>query len=104
MLFADPVSFGNPMLVLKCSQDKLLSVLQSITEIVERRHVLPLLQNVLVRGSTSAQPSFVSLLRSLTNAPLGHQKFLVKQANQTEPLNQQIGFFSAQKLNMRNAP
>lgn len=104
MLLVGHVSFGNPMLVLKCTQDKLLSVLQSVSGIVERRHALPLFQNVLIRGSASATSNFVSLLRSLTNAPLVNQKLLVKQANQTEPLNQQMGFFSAQKLNMRNAP
>ena len=92
------------MIVLKCTQDRLLSVLQSISGIVERRHVLPLSQNVLARDSTSAMPSFVGLLHSLTNAPRTPQKYHVQLANQTEPLRQYIGFFSAQKLNMRNAP
>jgi hypothetical protein len=104
MLFTGPVSFGNPMIVLKCTQDKLLSVLQSVSGIVERRHALPLFQNVLIPGSASATSNFIDLLRSLTNTPPVNQNFLVKQANQTEPLNQQMGFFSAQKLNMRNAP
>jgi hypothetical protein len=104
MLFACPVSFGNPMIVLKCTQDKLLSVLQSVSGIVERRHALPLFQNVLVRGLASATPNFVSLLRSLTSAPRTPKKFHLQVANQTEPLNQNMGFFSAQKLNMRNAP
>jgi hypothetical protein len=103
-LFAGPVSFGNFMIVFKCTQDKLLSVLQSVSGIVERRHTLPLFQNVLLRGSASTTPNFVCLLRSLTNTPRTPQKFNLQLANQTEPLNQQMGFFSAQKLNMRNAP
>lgn len=37
------------MIVLKASQDKVLSVLQSVAGIVERRHTLPVLANVLIR-------------------------------------------------------
>jgi DNA polymerase-3 subunit beta len=42
------------MIVLKASQDKFLSVLQSVAGIVERRHTLPILANVLIR-KTGAQ-------------------------------------------------
>jgi DNA polymerase III subunit beta len=37
------------MIVLKATQDKVLSVLQSVSGIVERRHTLPILANVLLR-------------------------------------------------------
>jgi DNA polymerase III subunit beta len=37
------------MIVLKVTQDKVLSVLQSVAGIVERRHTLPILANVLLR-------------------------------------------------------
>ena len=37
------------MIVLKVTQDKFLSVLQSVAGIVERRHTLPILANVLIR-------------------------------------------------------
>ena len=37
------------MIVLKTTQDKLLAVLQSVSGIVERRHTLPVLANVLIR-------------------------------------------------------
>jgi DNA polymerase-3 subunit beta len=37
------------MIVLKATQDKFLSVLQSVAGIVERRHTLPILANVLLR-------------------------------------------------------
>ena len=44
------------MIVLKATQDKVLSVLQSVSGIVERRHTLPILANVLIRKSgTSLQ-------------------------------------------------
>jgi DNA polymerase-3 subunit beta len=37
------------MIVLKTSQDKILSILQSVAGIVERRHTLPIMANVLIR-------------------------------------------------------
>ena len=42
------------MIVLKATQDKVLSALQSVAGIVERRHTLPILANVLIR-KTGAQ-------------------------------------------------
>jgi len=42
------------MIVLKATQEKLLSVLQSVAGIVEKRHTLPILANVLVRKTGSA--------------------------------------------------
>ena len=39
------------MIVLKAPQDKVVSVLQAIAGIVERRHTLPILANVLIRKS-----------------------------------------------------
>ena len=41
------------MIVLKATQDRVLSVLQSVSGIVERRHTLPVLANVLIRKSGS---------------------------------------------------
>lgn len=41
------------MIVLKATQDKVLSVLQSVSGIVERRHTLPILANVLIRKTGS---------------------------------------------------
>jgi DNA polymerase-3 subunit beta len=42
------------MIVLKATQDKVLSVLQSVSGIVERRHTLPVLANVLIRKTASS--------------------------------------------------
>jgi len=42
------------MIVLKTTQDKLLAVLQSVAGIVERRHTLPVLANVMIRKSGGA--------------------------------------------------
>ncbi|MCY7370832.1 MAG: DNA polymerase III subunit beta [Polaromonas sp.] len=41
------------MIVLKTTQEKVLSVLQSVSGIVERRHTLPILANVLIRKTGS---------------------------------------------------
>ncbi|MBK8072439.1 MAG: DNA polymerase III subunit beta [Ramlibacter sp.] len=41
------------MIVLKATQDKVLAVLQSVAGIVERRHTLPILANVLIRKTGS---------------------------------------------------
>ncbi len=41
------------MIVLKATQDKVIAVLQSVAGIVERRHTLPILANVLIRRSPS---------------------------------------------------
>ena len=37
------------MIVMKATQEKVLAVLQSVSGIVERRHTLPILANVLIR-------------------------------------------------------
>jgi DNA polymerase-3 subunit beta len=42
------------MIVLKATQDKLLSVLQSVAGIVERRHTLPILANFLIKKTANS--------------------------------------------------
>ena len=49
-----PTTTEVDMIVLKTTQDKLLSVLQSVSGIVERRHTLPVLANVMIRKTGSA--------------------------------------------------
>jgi len=47
------------MIVLKATQEKVLGVLQSVAGIVERRHTLPILANVLIR-KTAGQVQFTT--------------------------------------------
>src|SRR4029453_1416041 len=47
------------MIVLKAAQEKVLNALQAVAGIVERRHTLPILANVLVRKS-GAQIEFTT--------------------------------------------
>jgi DNA polymerase-3 subunit beta len=62
------------MIVLKDTQDKVLSVLQAVSGIVERRHTLPILANVLIRktGGSSVQLTTSDLeIQIRTSAELG---------------------------------
>ena len=61
------------MIVLKATQDKFLSVLQSVAGIVERRHTLPILANVLIRktGSKLQLTSSDLEIQIRTSAELG---------------------------------
>ena len=61
------------MIVLKTSQDQLLSALQSVAGIVERRHTLPVLANVLLKkegGSIQLTTSDLEI-QIRTHAELG---------------------------------
>jgi DNA polymerase III sliding clamp (beta) subunit (PCNA family) len=42
------------MIILKATQERLLAVLQSVAGVVERRHVLPILAQALIRKSDTA--------------------------------------------------
>ena len=61
------------MIVLKATQDRVLSVLQSVSGIVERRHTLPVLANVLLRktGSTVQLTTSDLEIQIRTQADLG---------------------------------
>jgi DNA polymerase III subunit beta len=61
------------MIVLKATQDKVLSVLQSVAGIVERRHTLPILANVLLRktGTTLQLTTSDLEIQIRTTAELG---------------------------------
>ena len=61
------------MIVLKATQDKVLSVLQSVAGIVERRHTLPILANVLLRktGNTVQLTTSDLEIQIRTTAELG---------------------------------
>ena len=61
------------MIVLKAAQEKLLEALQSVAGIVERRHTLPILANVLLRKN-GPQVEFTTSdleIQVRTNAELG---------------------------------
>lgn len=95
------------MIVLKATQDKILSVLQSVAGIVERRHTLPVLANVLLRRTgvvdsgkvISPVASQLAVFRqSLTSASLGGRSSWATLGARPN------GFYSASKANLRNAP
>ncbi|MGN6704223.1 MAG: DNA polymerase III subunit beta, partial [Burkholderiaceae bacterium] len=61
------------MIVLKAPQEKLLSALQAVAGIVERRHTLPILANVLMRknGETLELTTSDLEIQVRTSAELG---------------------------------
>ena len=61
------------MIVLKATQDKVIAVLQSVAGIVERRHTLPILANVLIRKTGNALQLTTSdlVIQIRTTAELG---------------------------------
>jgi DNA polymerase III sliding clamp (beta) subunit (PCNA family) len=111
------------MIVLKATQDKVLSILQSVAGIVERRHTLPILANVLLRKTGASLRLEVSedglvlvgantIARAdqyISSIPRTEGKALIHASHglcggsfsrNTRP----NGFFSASKANLRNAP
>jgi hypothetical protein len=98
------------MIVLKCSQDKLLSVLQSISNIIERRWTRPSIveccisSDQIVTTSVPMPPGLIGLLRHLIASKTSNLKSHGHKPTTAEGPNHRTGFFSAQKLNMRNAP
>lgn len=95
------------MIVLKATQDKVLSVLQSVAGIVERRHTLPVLANVLLRKTGAVDSGqvispvasqFAVFRQSLTSASLGSRSGWATLGARPN------GFYSASKANLRNAP
>ena len=61
------------MIVLKETQEKVLASVQAIAGIVERRHTLPILANVLIRksGGTSSLISSDLEIQIMATAALG---------------------------------
>lgn len=101
------------MIVLKAPQDQVLGALQAVAGLVERRHRIPILENVLnERGIASAYDQFVQLRRiapvltrlvSMVPPPIPEfarppMKLALGRVRELR------GFFGATKVNARNAP
>ena len=88
------------MLVLKSPQDQVLSVLQAVSGIVERRHTLTVLANVLICKTDISQTASKA---SGSNSYLSNELTAVRnRAMSVVP--RCVGFFSSSKANLRNAP
>ncbi len=95
------------MIILKATQDKVLSVLQSVAGIVERRHTLPIVANVLLRKTGAG--FFGQASQAVVNPMLAFRPLLTSAARRDglsgAPSSlRSKGFFSASKANLRNAP
>ena len=76
------------LIVLKATQEKLLSVLQSVAGIVEKRHTLPILANVLVRKTAGNVQFTTSDLEIVGNGPA---QTVVDGGSATQPFLVSIG-------------
>lgn len=88
------------MIVLKATQDAVLSILQSVAGIVERRHTLPILASVLSQKTytTPAAPK-----ASASKAYLSTGLKAVRNRAMSVVASC-VGFYSSSKANLRNAP
>lgn len=91
------------MIVLKAAQDKVLAALQSVAGIVERRHTLPILANVLIRkfgpGTGLASDQVVAQIHRPRDA------WVVAVRSELASKPRHVGgVFSVVKVNLRNAP
>lgn len=99
------------MIVLKATQDKVLAVLQSVAGIVERRHTLPILANVLIRRTPHFDVMELEMCPAAVEVPARHSAEVftlfsrpaakLKQA--LVPNLPRTSYFSS-KVNGRNAP
>jgi hypothetical protein len=91
------------MIVLKATQDKVLAALQSVAGIVERRHTLPVLANVLTRNLT-AGPRFAAD-PAAQNSRVHDARVIPTCSSALASKPRRVaGFFSVMKVNLRNAP
>lgn len=88
------------MIIMKSTQDKILTALQSTLDIIEMRFALPVFNKVLIR---SAGTNPVRQKPAASNSH--HQAVLKAFCHQAKPIvSGNVGFFSATKANLRNAP
>jgi len=106
------------VIVLKATQSKVLAVLQSVAGIVERRHTLPILANVMLRrvgrnlyttvgfdadSEQELAPRTINVMPAMGRAELVNRlpqcgRGILASGQRSN------GFFSSGKANLRNAP
>lgn len=110
------------MIVLRTAQDQVLAALQVVSGIVERRHTVPILANILIRGRdmSNLYDDYVALRRARM---MPVQMLQILAPSLPEPVRPPVklasrgnfelarrrvrklrGFFGASKVNARNAP
>ncbi|KQO26381.1 hypothetical protein ASF11_01340 [Acidovorax sp. Leaf76] len=99
------------MIVLKATQDKVLAVLQSVAGIVERRHTLPILANVLIRRTPHFDVMELEMCPAAVELPARHSAEVftlfsrpIAKLKQALVLNLPRTSYFSSKVNGRNAP
>lgn len=92
------------MIVLKEAQDKVLAALQSVAGIVERRHTLPILSQVLI-GKCACSGLVSEKVEVQIHRPHDTWVRVVTARGELGLKASPVGgFFSVMKVNLRNAP
>lgn len=97
------------MIVLKASEDQVLGALQAVSGLVERRHTLPIF-NILKRHYEQPVGDIASLILPFSTVHLALLDMVFFDAPRSRarlkqgPIGTRGGFFSACKVNARNAP
>lgn len=99
------------MIVLKATQDKVLAVLQSVAGIVERRHTLPILVNVLIRRTPQFDVMELEMCPAADELSARHSAEVftlfsrpIAKLKQALVLNLPRTSYFSSKVNGRNAP
>lgn len=99
------------MIVLKATQEKVLAVLQSVAGIVERRHTLPILANVLIRRTAHFDFMELEMCPTAVEVPARHSAEVftlfsrpMVKLKQALALNLPRTSYFSSKVNGRNAP
>lgn len=98
------------MLVLKAAQDKVLATLKWVAEVVDRRHILPMkkgpLEDAFARFGGEPAVAKAAAAPAVPPRPVRDiraagffKRGLARNSNSAF-----TGFFSAEKVNLRNAP
>lgn len=98
---------GKTLIVLKATQEKILAALQSVAGIVERRNTLPILANVLIRKTGvffTDDEVPTSICQQRMKSSISTYFPLHMNTCSKELSKRASGFFTAAKLNLRNAP
>ena len=90
------------MIIMKSTQDKVLAALQATLDIIERRFELPVFNKVLISSAGTNPARQKPAASNQLHQAQAVLKAFRRQATPVIPGN--VGFFSATKANLRNAP
>jgi hypothetical protein len=98
---------GKTLIVLKATQEKILAALESVAGIIDRRVSSPILDKIIIRGNCQhliRNSCFANANKQKTSQLLlPSQSVAINTWSKVAP-KRASGYFTATKLNLRNAP